>query len=208
MKRKYYILPGVQLLPRDRGYQRMEKLFVRNMVCDRCKSAVKNALDSLGLAYTSVELGEIETVGSLDADSVARVADALKPLGFELIQEKKARIVSQIKNATLTWVRGERPACTKFSAYLAAVLGKDYSLLSNLFSSVENITIEQYLIMQKVERAKELLVYDELALTGIADQLGYSSPSHLSNQFKKVTGLTPLHFKKIGARRRISLDKV
>jgi AraC family transcriptional regulator len=133
----------------------------------------------------------------------------ISTLWFELIEDKTARIISQVKNAVLHYVR-ENPAArkVKFSVFLADRLAKDYNYLSNLFSETEGTTIEQYLIHQKIEYVKELLVYDELSLSEIAHQLGYSSVQHLSNQFKKVTGLTPSHFKQVKENKRKPLDKI
>lgn|SRR5258706_2441776 len=186
----------------------MAKLYIKNMVCDRCKAAVKKTLDDLRVDYSSVELGEVETNSELTISQLNQIKEAIELQGFELIETRNARIVSQIKKSILDWVRSEEIKRTKLSVYLSDVLHKDYASLSNLFSEIESTTIEQYFIHQKIELAKELLVYDELSLTEIADRLDYSSVSHLSNQFKKVTGLTPKHFKKIGAEKRVSLDKV
>src|SRR5258708_5450702 len=170
----------------------MTTLYIKNMVCDRCKAAIKKELDRYQIHYKSVELGEVELEGQPSDHALHRFKDAIELLGFELIEDKTARQVNQIKNVIIQWVRGEEQKNKKlnFSSYLSEILHKDYASLSNLFSTVEGTTIEQYLIRQKVERAKELLVYDELSLGQIADHLNYSSVSHLSNQFKKITGLT------------------
>jgi YesN/AraC family two-component response regulator len=186
----------------------MAKLYIKNMVCDRCKAAVKKSLDELKIGYNSVELGEVETDEELAADQCNRFKEDIEAKGFELIETRNARMVSQIKKSILDWVRDKESRKTKLSVYLSEALHKDYSSLSNLFSEIESTTIERYVIHQKIELAKELLVYDELSLTQIADRLGYSNVAHLSNQFKKVTGLTPKHFKNIGAEKRVSLDKV
>jgi len=178
------------------------------MVCDRCKAAVKKSLAELGIDYSSVELGEVETNIELTYQQLDQFREAIESQGFELIETRNARIVSQIKKSILDWVRSEDIKKTKLSAHLSESLHKDYASLSNLFSEIESTTIEQYFIHLKIELVKELLVYDELSLTQIADRLGYSSVAHLSNQFKKVTGLTPKHFKNIGAEKRVSLDKV
>lgn len=178
------------------------------MVCDRCKAAVRKSLDELDIQYSSVELGEVETNRELTVEQLTLFKTAIETQGFELIETRNARVVSQIKKTILDWVRSGEMNNIKLSAYLSEALHKDYASLSNLFSEIESTTIEQYFIHQKIERAKELLVYDELSLTEIADRLGYSSVAHLSNQFKKVTGLTPKHFKSIGAQKRVSLDKV
>jgi AraC family transcriptional regulator len=188
----------------------MPTLYIRNMVCDRCKAAVKQELVNNQIQFKSVELGEVELTGQPSERAVLRFKEAIESQGFELIEDKIARLVNQIKRAVIEWVRGgeSRNRNLKFSAHLADTLHKDYASMSNLFSQVEGTTVEKFLIHQKIERAKELLVYDELSLAQIADQLNYSSVPHLSNQFKKITGLTPSHFKKVGAAKRQSIDKV
>lgn len=188
----------------------MTTLYIKNMVCDRCKTAVKGELDKYQIPYTSIQLGEVELSVPLDEKTLQRFGDSIGLLGFELILDKSSRQVNQIKNAIIDWVRGgeRKNKKQKFSIFLAESLHKDYSSLSNLFSGIEGTTIEQYLIHQKIERAKELLVYNEISLSQIADQLNYSSIQHLSNQFKKVTGLTPTHFRKVGAEKRRSIDTV
>jgi AraC-like DNA-binding protein len=186
----------------------MARLYIKNMVCDRCVAAVKKSLDELKINYGSITLGEVETIGEYADYQLNQFKELIEAQGFELIETRNARVVSQIKKSILDWVRSEGVKKTKLSVYLAEALHKDYASLSNLFSEIESTTIEQYFIHQKIELAKELLVYDELSLTQIADRLGYSSVAHLSNQFKKVTGLTPKHFKNRGAEKRVSLDKV
>jgi AraC-like DNA-binding protein len=186
----------------------MPKLYIKNMVCDRCKAAVKKIVDDFRFQYTYVELGEVEVRDELNTSQLNLFKEALELQGFELIETRNARTVSQIKKLIVESVRGEGRRKMKLSAYLADQLHKDYAALSKIFSEVESSTIEQYFVHQKIEFAKELLVYDELSLTEIADRMGYSSVAHLSNQFKKVTGLTTMHFKKIGAEKRLSIDKV
>jgi AraC family transcriptional regulator len=188
----------------------MPTLYIKNMVCDRCKAAVKQELDKNQIQYKSVELGEVDLVGQPENGALQRFRDCIESQGFELIEDRTARLVSQIKKAVMEWVRGgeSKNRKLKFSAHLADTLHRDYATMSHLFSQVEGTTVEQYLIHQKIERAKELLVYDELSLAQIADQLNYSSAPHLSNQFKKITGLTPGHLKKVGAEKRQSIDKV
>jgi len=178
------------------------------MVCDRCKAVIKKTLEELRIDYSSVELGEVEVTSGITSTQLNRFKVKVESHGFEMIETRNARIVSQIKKAILDWVRSDGRRKLKLSVYLSDALGKDYASLSNLFSEIESTTIEQYFIHQKIEFAKELLVYDELSLSEIADRLGYSSTAHLSNQFKKVTGLTPRHFKTVGAEKRIALDKV
>jgi AraC-like DNA-binding protein len=186
----------------------MSKLYVKNMVCDRCKAAVKKILDDFSFYYTSITLGEVEMRTEPTSTQLNQLKEALEMQGFEIIETRSARIVNQIKKNILDLARGEKTIKIKLSTFLAEELHKDYASLSNLFSQIEGITIEQYFILQKVEFAKELLVYDEFSIAQIAERLGYSSAAHLSSQFKKVTGLTPMHFKKIGTEKRVSLDKV
>jgi len=180
------------------------------MVCDRCKAAVKRELEKNKIQFKSIELGEVELEKEISIQARNHFSNAISSLGFELIEDKTARLVNQIKNSIIEWVRGNESKNhrIKFSYHLSELLSKDYATLSNLFSSIEGTTIEQYLILQKIERVKELLVYGELSLNQIADELNYSSAQHLSSQFKKITGLTPGHFKKVGAAKRLGLDKV
>jgi AraC family transcriptional regulator len=187
-----------------------KKLLIKNMVCDRCIMAVKNELEKASIDFQTIALGEITLNNEPTNEQLSQFEAGISQLGFELIEDKTARTVSAIKNAVLEFVRHppEKKGSLKFSAFLSEKLHKDYNNLSNLFSSIEGTTIEQYLIRQKIERVKELLVYDELSLSQIAHELDYSSVQHLSNQFKKITGLTPSHFKQIGALKRTPLDKV
>lgn len=179
------------------------------MVCDRCKLAVKAELDRFDIPYQQIELGEVVLPAKPDEGKIQQFEKAIRDIGFELIEDKTARTISAIKGAVLKFVREEASnRKLKFSAFLSDQLHKDYNHLSHLFSDVEGTTIEQYLILQKIERVKELLVYDELSLSEISHELGYSSVQHLSNQFKKVTGLTPSHFKKVKENKRTALDKI
>ncbi|PQJ10019.1 AraC family transcriptional regulator [Flavipsychrobacter stenotrophus] len=185
-------------------------LFIKNMVCNRCKTAVKNELDKLGLHAGNIALGEVElTEKELSPQMSILVAEALKANGFELIDDRKSRIIEKIKTVIVQLIHhtGEI-AKQKMSDVISKELHYDYPYLSNLFSEIEGITIEQYVIQQKVERIKELIVYDELTLSAIADQMGYSSVAHLSAQFKKITGLPPSHFKNKGVNQRKGLDEV
>jgi AraC family transcriptional regulator len=188
----------------------MDKVYIKNMVCDRCKHAVKQSLDEFGIGYTNIQLGEVDLTTPPVGEQFEKFSKKISDLGFEIIEDKTARIVSSIKNAVIEFVRDPSTNARKlkFSSYLADKLNKDYNYISNLFSHLEGTTIEQYLIHQKIERVKELLVYDELNLSEVAHQLGYSSVQHLSNQFKKVTGLTPTHFKQLGDKKRTALDKI
>lgn len=193
-----------------RTFATLMKLYIKNMVCPRCILSVKQILDEQNLAYTSVQLGEIETVDTVPDEKLAALQTALHAVGFSLIDDRKSRIIEQIKKNIIAYARNEEggtPA-QNLSEVLAASLHYDYNYLSNLFSEIEGTTIEKYLIAQKIERIKELLVYDELTLNEIAWNLGYSSTAHLSNQFKKVTGLTPSHFKQLKEKKRKSLDEI
>lgn len=185
------------------------KLYIKNMVCGRCKMVVRTTLEQLGLHPVSVELGEVELSEDTIDPHKQPLNEALHQLGFELIDDKKSRIIERIKVLLIELVaQPQRLANQNLSDYLAQELGQDYSALSNLFSSLEGITIEKYYIELKIEKVKELLTYDELSLKEIAYQLQYSSVAHLSNQFKKVTGLSPSHFKQIKENKRRQIEEI
>ena len=184
------------------------KLFIKNMVCDRCRTAVESLLEKQKLHALKVELGEVEIKETLTKDQSVDLQIALQQLGFELMDDKRSRQIEKIKNTIIALVRkDEHNKSVNLSAHIAAELKQEYNYLSHLFSEVEGITIEKYFIRQKVERAKELLVYDEHTVSHIADLLGYSSVAHLSNQFKQVTGFTPSQFRHLRDK-RVPLDKV
>ncbi len=187
----------------------MNTIFIKNMVCDRCIMVVQNELEKLGLDAKNIKLGEVilsKEITSLEKENLSKT---LKPLGFEVIDDKKGRIIEKIKNIIIDLVHHQdSDVKTNLSDVLSDKLHHDYNYLSNLFSEVEGTTIEKYFIAQKVEKVKELLVYDELSLSEIANRLNYSSVAYLSNQFKKVTRLTPSHFKQIKEDKRKPLDKV
>lgn len=186
-----------------------EILYIKNMVCDRCRKIVTNILCDLGIEHKPVLLGEVHLDKQIDKSLKKILGSRLLDEGFELIDNRKSRVIEQIKKVLIQLIQNEYPDKREnLSKYLAQQLNHDYSYLSNLFSSVEGKTIEHYFIQQKIEKVKELLVYDELTLSEIAYKLGYSSVAHLSNQFKKETGLTPSHFKTIGASKRQSLDSL
>lgn len=187
----------------------MTTLYIKNMVCDRCKTAVVRELENQKIAFQKVELGEVSLKEKPTVDELRAFKEGLEKLGFELIDDKKSKTIEKIKAEIIKVIHHHTEIIkTNFSTHLAMKIGKDYSTLSSLFSEVEGTTIEQYMIHQKIERAKELLVYDQYSLGQIADQLNYSSIQHLSKQFKKVTGLTPSHFKKIRPHIRKPLDRV
>lgn len=180
------------------------------MVCDRCKRVVRDELEGLGIELTLVELGEVETVAEVDATQLKEVKAVLEANGFELLDDRKLALVEHIRTLVIEEVqnlKGHKPAQMNFSDYLSEKIGYEYSYLSNLFSSETGQTIEQYIIAQKVEKVKEWLSYNELTLSEMAWRLSYSSTAHLSNQFKKVMGMTPGEFKKTSLNRK-SLDKV
>ncbi|MBA3828595.1 MAG: helix-turn-helix transcriptional regulator [Taibaiella sp.] len=179
------------------------------MVCIRCKLVVKEELEKAGIDYNLVELGEVEVRENLTPEQHAKVKTALMKIGLELMDDKKSVLIQRIKKVIVEMVHyTEEPLKINFSEYLAQVLNHDYTYLANLFSEVQGTTIEKFIIAHKIERVKELLVYNELTLTEIAYLLHYSSVAHLSNQFKKVTGLTPTHFKKLKEKIRSMLDEV
>ena len=178
------------------------------MVCDRCVLTVKSILDRLSLPYHNVTLGEVELTIIPGQEDLKVLDTELKKVGFELIESRVNKIIEDIKHRVLEYLKlGMDAQEVKLSSFITEKIAYDYSYLSDLFSSVEGKTIEQYFILERIEKVKELLVYDQLSLTEISYQTGFSSVHHLSAQFKKVTGLTPSHFKKIGAAKRQSLDK-
>lgn len=187
----------------------MTSIYIKNMVCNRCIMVVKNELDSLGLKVKHIKLGEVTLNHELTTEQKNKLNKAIIPIGFEIIDDKKSRIIEKIKNIIIDLVHyQENELKTNLSDILSSKMHHDYNYLSNLFSEVEGTTIEKYFIAQKIEKVKELLVYDELSLSEIAFRLNYSTASYLSNQFKKATGLSPSHFKKIRKNRRKPLDEV
>lgn len=189
----------------------MTKLTIKNMVCDRCVLVIKNTMAQLGYPDASVVMGEVVfNEQTLSKQDIEAIRQAIEPLGFELVGNKKQALIEHIKTALIDLSHGDSQLeDVKLSDYIATQLKQDYPSLSHLFSSVEDVTIEKYYIQLKVERIKELLVYDELSQAEIAWRLGYSSPAHLSTQFKQVTGMTPGAFKKLkDHRQRRPLDKL
>ena len=185
------------------------KLYVKYMVSIRCKMAVKEALKALGLHYVMVDLGEIEVLEDMTPEQLQQLRIALGKSGLELMDNKKAILIERIKNEIVQLVHySDHPIRIKFSILLSEHLHHDYTYLANLFSEVTGTTIEHFIIAHKIERIKELIVYNELNLTEISYLLNYSSVAHLSYQFKKVTGLTPSHFKKLKQKRKIGLEEV
>ncbi|MDG2431598.1 AraC family transcriptional regulator [Flavobacterium sp.] len=185
------------------------RLVIKNMVCGRCEMAVKNELDKLGVPFLDMRLGEVTLDRSLGEKEKRELSENLKNIGFELLDDKTSQTIERIKNLIVTLVHHEeaRPK-VNLSTYLAADLNQDYSALSNLFSENEGVTIERFFIAQKIERVKELLLYNELTLSEIAYQMHYSTVGHLSNQFKKTTGITPTQFKQSNEVKRKQIDEV
>ena len=184
-------------------------LMIKNMVCDRCITTVENIFYRLGITPKLVVLGEVHLNKPLNKQQTTAADLSLKKVGFELIEKRINHIVEKIKEVIIKYIGlGMETEHLKLSSYITKELSYDYSYLSDLFSSIEGKTIEQFFILQRIEKVKELLVYDQLTLTEISYQTGFSSVHHLSAQFKKVTGLTPSHFKKIGAQKRKSLDSL
>lgn len=186
-----------------------EEIYIKNMVCSRCIKVVSEEIKNLGFEIKSIVLGHVELTTNINEEELNSIKSVLEKNSFELLSSRSSRIISLIKIEIIRVIHHneEFPSNIKFSDYLSNKIGKDYSYLSNLFSNTEGITIEKYMILQKTERVKELLLYDELSLNEIAYQLGYSSVQYLSLQFKSTTGLTPTSFKN-HHKNRISLDNV
>ena len=179
------------------------------MVCGRCKMVVKAEFEKLGLQTVSVDLGEVELQNTITEDQKEELLNHLQALGFDLIDDKKSKTIEKIKMLIIDLVHHKNNELkTNLSDYLAENLNQDYNSLSNLFSEVENTTIEKYFISQKIEKVKELIIYNELSLSEIADILNYSNVAHLSNQFKKVTGFTPTYFKQLKNKKRIQIENL
>lgn len=186
------------------------QVHIKNMVCGRCIKVVKEVFEKTGAAVSNVQLGTVTLNKDLEPAQEQLIRRRLEEEGFEWLEEQKAMLVEQIKQLIVELVHYNDLDEMKenLSGYLSAKLHRDYNYVSNLFSSAENTTIEQYFILQKIEKVKEWLVYDELTISEIAFKLGYSSVAHLSNQFKKITGFTPSAFKKLKDHHRQSLDKL
>ena len=185
-------------------------LHIKNMVCPRCIKVVTDEFEKLDLNVEKIELGRVEVASELSLDSIEQIRKVLADNGFELIDDKKGQLIDEIKTIIIQKIHHSKSTleAVNWSDYISKIIRKDYSYLSKLFSSIEGITIEKYIINQKIEKVKELLVYDELSLNEISYELGYSSVQHLSLQFKKATGLTPSHFKKLKETKRKPLDRV
>lgn len=179
------------------------------MVCARCKMVVKSEFEKLGLQTISVELGEVELQDDLNDSQKQLLLKNLQTLGFDLLDDKKTKTIEKIKNLIVDLVHHKNNELKiNLSDYLVKNINQDYNSLSNLFSEIENTTIEKYFISQKIEKVKELLIYNELSLSEIADLLNYSNVAHLSNQFKKITGFTPTYFKQLKDKKRIQIENL
>lgn len=179
------------------------------MVCDRCKSSVRRILEELAIDFSELELGEVTLKQALNPTLQSQLRDKLSSQGFELLEDRETQIINQIKSEVIRFVHHQPISENQtLSAHLSVHLNKEYSSISKLFSQVEGRTIESYYIDQRIEHVKELIIYDELSLSEIAYKLNYSSVAHLSGQFKKVTGMTPSAFKKLGPQGRKPLDSV
>src|ERR1017187_4402309 len=180
------------------------------MVSNRCKAAVKEELKKLGLHFIVVDLGEVDVMENISDEQRTQLKIGLLNAGLELMDDKRAILIEKIKNVIIKMVHHTDDEIIKvnFSDYLSKQLDHDYTYMANLFSEVQGTTIEHFIITHKVERIKELIIYDELSLTEISYKMNYSSVAHLSNQFKKVTGLTPSHFKQLKDKRRSPIEEV
>ena len=186
-----------------------EKIYIKNMVCPRCIASVEAIFNNFNIKYNHVKLGEVAVPNKISEEKLKNVKLALAAIGFELLEDSKSKIISTIKTLIIDEIHHKKSHLkVNFSTYLSANLGQDYTALSKLFSSVEGITIERFIRMQKIEKVKELLFYNQLSLSEIAFQLNYSSTAHLSAQFKKETGLSPSKFKKLRTDKRNSIDSL
>lgn len=189
--------------------EKQNKLLIKNMVCQRCIMTVETILHELKIPFHKVSLGEVDLEKKVSDSELKNIDEELSKVGFELIEKRVNKIIEDIKKAVMEYLKlGMDSENLKLSSFIVKKISYEYSYLSDLFSTIEGKTIEQFFILQRIEKVKELLVYDQLSLTEISYQTGFSSVHHLSAQFKKVTGLTPSHFKKIGADKRKYLDSL
>jgi AraC-like DNA-binding protein len=185
------------------------KLYIKYMVSIRCKMMVKEALKKMGLHFIVVDLGEVEIMENITDEQRQELKTTLLKSGLELMDDKKAMLIERIKNVVIEMVHyADEIIKINFSDYLSEKLNYDYTYMANLFSEVQGTTIEQFIISHKVERIKELIIYGEWNITEIAHRMNYSSVAHLSSQFKKVTGLSPSHFKQLKDKRRSPIEQI
>ncbi len=184
-------------------------LHIKNMVCDRCNAAVRSILDSLGISYQSVILGEVESTEKVTGKLRTALKTALQAQGFDLLDDKKSKMIEKVKNLLIALVQEEGELDKiNISEYVSQAIAVDYSSLSQIFSNQEGYTVEHYFILQRIEKVKELLRYNEMSLSEIAIKMHFSDVAHLSNQFKKVVGCTPTAFKKFRRVDRKPLDTI
>ncbi len=189
----------------------MKTILIKNMVCNRCIKVVKEEFQKLGLEVKSIVLGEVEIDSPDEQIDMTKIKSVLEENGFELLDDRQAKLIEKIKILIIELIYYNPEADLSkinFSEYLANNINLSYQYLSSLFSSTEGLTIEKFIINQKIEKVKEMLIYDELTLSEISYQLGYSSVQHLSNQFKKITGLSPTEFKRVKNKLRIPIDSL
>jgi YesN/AraC family two-component response regulator len=185
------------------------RLYIQNMVCLCCKMTVATVLKKMDINYTNLELGEVHLTASLNKKERKQLQKTLHEYGLEIMDDKEAILVEKIVTIIVTMIHETKDMPKfNFSVFLTNQLNQDYHTLSALFSKTKGVTIEHFIILHKIERVKELIMYDELSLTEISFKMHYSSVAHLSSQFKKVTGLTPTFFKKIKNKKRKPLDEV
>ena len=185
------------------------KIYVKNMACESCKVFVKDVLEELDISTVKVELGEIETKENVSDEEKLLLNKKIKEVGLELLEKKQGVLIEKIRQVMIEYVyKSDEKPNIKFSVMLSEELGHNYTYLANFFSEVEATTIEQFIIALKIERIKELIIFGEDSFSEIAYKLHYSSVSHLSTQFKKVTGLSPKHFKELKERRRITIQNI
>jgi len=185
------------------------KLYIKNMVCPRCIDTVREIFDNLNIEISSIDLGEVATRANVTISQKEELKTLLRDKGFELLEDNKSKLISRIKSIIIEQIHHrEEVLSVNFSSLLADNLNHEYSSLSRLFSSVEGITIERFVLKQRIERIKEFIIYNELTFSEIAFRMNYSSVAHLSAQFKKETGMTPSQFKNLKKQDRKSLDAI
>lgn len=186
------------------------KLFIKYMVSSRCKELVRTELTKLGVQsqYVLVDLGTVEILETITKEQRKMLEQNLRHSGLEVLDTKKSKLIDKIKSAIVEMIETEYMPDTNYSDYLSQKLKQDYTYMANIFSDVKGITIQQFIIMNKIEKVKELLMYDEHSLTEISNRMNYSSVAHLSHQFKKVTGLTPTYYKQIRQKREMAMSDV
>jgi AraC family transcriptional regulator len=183
-------------------------LYIKNMVCNRCIKVVREELEKLSMKVKDIQLGEA-VIEAAEEPDMSKIKEVMEANGFEVLEDKKVKLVEKIKTLLIEQIHHQEGKFgLNYSEFLSKEIGRDYHSLSQLFSSIENLTIEKFIILQKIEKVKEYLIYNELTLSELAYKLGYSSVAHLSNQFKQVTGFSPSEFKKLKTHQRKPLDGI